>query len=65
MTGGDDDGGTTGATGGSAGGQVNLVMWMGYTPPPPEADSLEYLSIERMVTEFEASHPERRSSSST
>lgn len=57
CTGGDDDGGTTGATGGSAGGQVNLVMWMGYTPPPPEADSLEYLSIERMVTEFEASHP--------
>jgi hypothetical protein len=37
--------------------QIDLVMWMGYTPPPPEADSLEYLSIERMVTEFEASHP--------
>ena len=29
--------------------QIDLVMWMGYTPPPPENQSFEYLSIERMV----------------
>ena len=33
-------------------------MWVGYTPPPPENESHEYLSIERMVTEFEADNPD-------
>ena len=52
-------GGTTGPTGGTTGGaeEIHLVMWMGYTPPPPVEDSSEYLSIERMVKEFEADHP--------
>ena len=58
CTSGDDGGGNTGATGGASGGPVNLIMWLGYTPPPPEADSLEYLSIERMVNDFQASHPD-------
>ena len=58
CTGGDDDGGeATGTTGGTSGEQIQLVFWMGYTPPPPVEDSLEYLSIERMVQEFEAAHP--------
>jgi multiple sugar transport system substrate-binding protein len=57
CTSGDDGGGNTGATGGTSAGPVHLIMWMGYTPPPPEADSLEYLSIERMVNEFEAANP--------
>lgn len=58
CTGGDDSGSTsnTGSTGGS-GEQIDLVMWMGYTPPPPENQSFEYLSIERMVNEFEAENP--------
>jgi len=62
CTSGDDGGGTTGTTSatgatGASGEQIHLIMWMGYTPPPPEADSLEYLSIERMVKEFEAANP--------
>jgi multiple sugar transport system substrate-binding protein len=57
CTGGDEGGEGTGATGATSEGQIQLVMWLGYTPPPPEEDSLEYLSIERMVQDFEASHP--------
>jgi multiple sugar transport system substrate-binding protein len=38
-------------------GPIRLTMWMGYTPPPPENQSFEYLSIERMVKEFEAENP--------
>jgi multiple sugar transport system substrate-binding protein len=33
-------------------------MWVGYTPPPPEDQSAEYLSIQRMVTDFEAQNPD-------
>ena len=52
------DGSSTSASGSGSGGPVHLVMWMGYTPPPPENESFEFLSIQRMVTEFEASHPD-------
>ena len=56
CTGGDDnEGGTTGSTGSS--GPIHLVMWIGYTPPPPENESFEYLSIDRMVKAFEADNP--------
>ena len=55
---GGDDGNTTGATGTTGGGPVQLTMWVGYTPPPPENESHEYLSIERMVNEFEADNPD-------
>ncbi len=51
-----DDGGD--GDGGSTGGNVHLVMWMGYTPPPPEAESLEYLSVQRMVEAFQAENPD-------
>ncbi len=54
--GGDTSSSSSGSTGGS-GDQIDLVMWMGYTPPPPANQSFEYLSIERMVNEFEASNP--------
>jgi multiple sugar transport system substrate-binding protein len=58
TSGGDGGNGNTGESGGAGGGgQVNLVMWMGYTPPPPEDQSQEYLSIERMVNEFEQQNP--------
>src|SRR5918912_3836522 len=43
--------------GGNSNGKINLVMWMGYTPPPPENQSFEYLSIKRMVDEFEKQNP--------
>jgi multiple sugar transport system substrate-binding protein len=37
--------------------EVNLTMWLGYTPPPPENQSQEYLSIQKIVESFEADHP--------
>ena len=43
--------------GGSSGGPIHLVMWMGYTPPPPANTSQEYLSLQAMVKAFERSHP--------
>jgi len=61
CTSGGDEGnttGATGATGATGGGPVHLTMWVGYTPPPPENESHEYLSIERMVNEFEADNPD-------
>jgi multiple sugar transport system substrate-binding protein len=42
----------------ASGGPVHLVMWIGYTPPPPENESFEYLSIKRMVDEFEKQNPD-------
>ncbi|MFN8233715.1 MAG: ABC transporter substrate-binding protein [Actinomycetota bacterium] len=59
---GGDDGDTTGATGGATGstgaatgsGSVELTMWMGYTPPPPENEALENLSLQAIVDRFNA-----------
>jgi multiple sugar transport system substrate-binding protein len=45
-------------TGGAIGsGPIHLVMWMGYTPPPPVSTSQEYLSIQDMIKAFEKQHP--------
>ena len=51
---------TIGNNGNSTGssGPIKLTMWVGYTPPPPENQSFEYLSIDRMVKEFEADNPD-------
>jgi multiple sugar transport system substrate-binding protein len=46
-----------GATGIPSGTEINLTMWMGYTPPPPVDESFEYLSIQDMVERFEAQYP--------
>ena len=48
-------GGGTGATGPN--GQVNLVMWMGFTPPPPVSQSAEYISLKALVAKFTQEHP--------
>ena len=45
----------TGSTG--ANGQVNLVLWMGYTPPPPVSQSAEYISLKALVAKFTQEHP--------
>ncbi|MFB3738591.1 MAG: ABC transporter substrate-binding protein [Candidatus Velamenicoccus archaeovorus] len=50
--GGGDEDNQNGSTG-----PIHLVMWMGYTPPPPASESFEYLSIKRMVDEFEKQNP--------
>jgi multiple sugar transport system substrate-binding protein len=42
---------------GNTGGQLHLVMWMGYTPPPPANTSQEYLSLKALVASFERQHP--------
>jgi multiple sugar transport system substrate-binding protein len=46
-----------GATGIPSGTEINLTMWMGYTPPPPVNEAFEYLSIQDMVQRFEATYP--------
>jgi multiple sugar transport system substrate-binding protein len=48
-------------TGGSEGGGVkngvvSIVMWMGYTPPPPANQAYEYTSLTGQVAAFNASH---------
>jgi len=48
---------STATASGSVTGDVTLTMWMGYTPPPPVEQSQEYLSIQDMVTRFQAAHP--------
>ncbi len=50
-------GGNQGAT---PTGPVELVMWMGYTPPPPVSQSLEYISLKKLVGEFTKTHPDIR-----
>jgi multiple sugar transport system substrate-binding protein len=58
CTGGSDDGGGGNSTSSStSSGPVELTMWMGYTPPPPTNQSFEYLSIKRMVDDFEKQNP--------
>ena len=51
--------GSTGGTGGStpSGGVVRLVMWMGFTPPPPVSQSQEYISLKGQVEQFTRLHP--------
>jgi multiple sugar transport system substrate-binding protein len=56
CTGGDDTPSEASGSSGS-GGEVNLTMWMGYTPPPPADESFEYLSIQDAVQRFEADNP--------
>jgi multiple sugar transport system substrate-binding protein len=49
-------GGNTNSSGSPGGsGPIQLTMWMGYTPPPPKAQSFEYLSLEKIVTAYNAS----------
>lgn len=43
--------------GASANGTVNLVMWMGFTPPPPASQAAENLSLSHIVAEFTKLHP--------
>jgi len=45
----------TGSTG--ANGQVNLVLWMGYTPPPPASQGVEYESLKGLIAKFTQLHP--------
>ena len=45
----------TGATGPN--GQVNLVLWMGYTPPPPASQGVEYESLKGLIAKFTQLHP--------
>ncbi len=48
-------GGGTGSTGPN--GQVNLVLWMGYTPPPPASQGVEYESLKGLIAKFTQLHP--------
>jgi multiple sugar transport system substrate-binding protein len=50
--------GSSGGTG-SAGpnGVVHLVLWMGYTPPPPPSQGAEFESLKGLVANFTRLHP--------
>jgi len=48
-------GSTTGPTGPN--GPVNLVLWMGYTPPPPASQGVEYESLKGLIAKFTQLHP--------
>jgi multiple sugar transport system substrate-binding protein len=48
---------SAGSSAGSApGGVVNLVLWMGYTPPPPPSQGAEYESLKGIVAAFTRLH---------
>ncbi len=44
------------ASGGSSG-PVQLTMWMGYTPPPPENQAFENISLNKIVDAWNAANP--------
>ena len=50
--------GSSGAAGStSPNGVANLVLWMGYTPPPPPSQGAEYESFKGLVATFNRLHP--------
>jgi multiple sugar transport system substrate-binding protein len=50
--------GSSGAAGStSPNGVANLVLWMGYTPPPPPSQGAEYESLKGLVATFNRLHP--------
>ncbi len=56
CTGGGEEGG--GGGGGGNGGPVELIMWQGYTPPPPVSEAYEYISLQGLIDEFNNAHPD-------
>ena len=48
-------GGSTGSA--TSNGVVNLVLWMGYTPPPPASQGAEYESLKGLIADFTKLHP--------
>ena len=51
--------GDSAGSGGSSApnGVVNLVLWMGYTPPPPASQGAEYESLKGIIADFTRLHP--------
>ena len=45
------------ASSATSNGVVNLVLWMGYTPPPPASQGAEYESLKGLVADFTKLHP--------
>src|SRR5436309_4678138 len=51
-------GGANSSPTGSSGSQpIHLVMWMGYTPPPPVNQSQENLYLKSLADKFHQLHP--------
>src|SRR5262249_23547615 len=50
-------GGTSASGSTGPGGTVNLVMWMGFTPPPPASQGAEFESLKGLVAQFTKLHP--------
>ena len=55
CTGGSNDNGGNGGSGGGSG-PIELTMWMGYTPPPPEDQAVENLSLQAILDAFNTEH---------
>ncbi len=51
-------GGSSGGGGSNGGGNgpIELTMWMGYTPPPPESQAVENLSLQAIIDAFNTAH---------
>ena len=45
------------ASSATSNGVVNLVLWMGYTPPPPASQGAEYESLKGLIADFTKLHP--------
>jgi multiple sugar transport system substrate-binding protein len=50
----------SGGGGASPNGVVHLVLWMGFTPPPPPSLGAEYESLKGLVAKFTRLHPKIR-----
>ena len=37
---------------------VQLTLWMGYTPPPPQSEAVENLALQSIINQFNQTHPD-------
>jgi multiple sugar transport system substrate-binding protein len=49
--------GSSGGAGSGPNGTVSIVLWMGYTPPPPPSQGAEFESLKSLVARFTRLHP--------
>lgn len=49
--------GATDAPAATSAAPVELTMWMGLTPPPPESEAFAYLSLKSLIDEYTKLHP--------
>lgn len=50
-------GGSSSSSASGNGSVIQLTLWMGYTPPPPQSQAVEYLSLQKIIDAFNSEHP--------